>query len=89
MNFDRNVPRKPRHVGGVKGHNIKWYYLSGKPPRACPVLTGWPGSFTLTGGRGAPHLKFLTKNGILSDEEHHFLIVMNIFSGIMLNSKIS
>jgi hypothetical protein len=21
-NFDRNVPRKPRLVGGVKGHNI-------------------------------------------------------------------
>jgi hypothetical protein len=29
--FDRNVPRKPRLVGGVKGHNIKRDYLAGKP----------------------------------------------------------
>ncbi len=28
---DRNVPRKPRLVGGVKGHNIKRDYLTGKP----------------------------------------------------------
>jgi hypothetical protein len=35
-----------RQVGGVKGHNIKRNYLAGKPRRACPVLTGWAGSFT-------------------------------------------
>ena len=29
--LDRNVPRKPRLVGGVKGHNIKGHYLAGKP----------------------------------------------------------
>jgi cobalt/nickel transport protein len=28
---DRKVPRKPRVVGGVKGHNIKRYYIAGKP----------------------------------------------------------
>jgi hypothetical protein len=27
---DRNVPRKPRPVGGVKGHNTKMRYLAGK-----------------------------------------------------------
>jgi hypothetical protein len=27
---------------------ILWHldFISGKPRRACPVLTGWPGSFT-------------------------------------------
>jgi hypothetical protein len=25
---------------------MKRYYLIGKPRRACPVLTEWPGSFT-------------------------------------------
>ena len=39
--FDRQVPRKPRHVGGVKGHNQKRYLFArfrlatscpGKPP---------------------------------------------------------
>ncbi len=33
--FDRNVPRKPRPamggIGGVKGHNMKRTYLTGKP----------------------------------------------------------
>ncbi len=29
--IDRNVPRKPRLVGGVKGYNVKQEYLSGKP----------------------------------------------------------
>jgi len=29
--IDRQVPRKPRLVGGVKGHNLKWSFLSGKP----------------------------------------------------------
>lgn len=29
--FDRQVLRKPRLVGGVKGHNIKKDYISGKP----------------------------------------------------------
>jgi probable rRNA maturation factor len=28
---DRNVPREPRLVGGVKGHNMKRNYLTGKP----------------------------------------------------------
>jgi hypothetical protein len=28
---DRNVPRKPRLEGGVKGHNMKRDYLTGKP----------------------------------------------------------
>ncbi len=44
---DRSVPH-PSGIGGVKGHNIyKWYYIAGKPRRACHVLTGWAGSFTL------------------------------------------
>jgi hypothetical protein len=42
------VPRKPRLIGGVKGHNIKRDYLAGKRRRACPVLTGWAGSFTIS-----------------------------------------
>jgi hypothetical protein len=29
--FDRNVPRKPRLAGGVKGHNIKEITLPGSP----------------------------------------------------------
>jgi hypothetical protein len=29
--FGRNVPRKPRLAGGVKGHNMKRNYLTGKP----------------------------------------------------------
>jgi hypothetical protein len=45
VKFGRKVPRKPRLVGGVKGHNINDYYITGKPRRACPVRTGWPGSF--------------------------------------------
>jgi 3-methyladenine DNA glycosylase AlkD len=28
--FGRKVPRKPRLVGGVKGHNTKRYYIAGK-----------------------------------------------------------
>jgi len=28
--FGRKVPRKPRLVGGVKGHNTKSYYIAGK-----------------------------------------------------------
>jgi hypothetical protein len=31
FSVDRNVPRKPHLVGGVKGHNMKRNYLSGKP----------------------------------------------------------
>ncbi len=31
--FDRNVPRKPRLVGGVKGHNITKFPLREAPPR--------------------------------------------------------
>jgi hypothetical protein len=29
--LDRNVPRRPRLVGGVEGHNIKRDHLAGKP----------------------------------------------------------
>ena len=29
--FDRQVPRKPRLVGGAKGHNQKHYFFPGKP----------------------------------------------------------
>jgi hypothetical protein len=45
-NVGRNVPR-PRQsgIGGVKGHNMNEKYIAGKPRRACPVLTGWAGSF--------------------------------------------
>jgi hypothetical protein len=39
LNFGRNVPRKPRAVRGVKGHNIKNTTLPGSPGL-------WPGSFT-------------------------------------------
>jgi len=43
---DRNVPRPASGgIGGVEGHNIKRDYLAGKPRRACPVQTGWAGSF--------------------------------------------
>jgi hypothetical protein len=28
--IDRKVPRKPRLVSGVKGHNIYEYYITGK-----------------------------------------------------------
>jgi len=31
VQHDRNVPRKPRLVGGFKGHNMKKDYLAGKP----------------------------------------------------------
>ena len=31
LKFGRNVPCKPRLVGGVKGHNMKRDYLTGKP----------------------------------------------------------
>jgi hypothetical protein len=29
--IDRDVPRKPRLLGGIKGHNMKRNYLTGKP----------------------------------------------------------
>jgi hypothetical protein len=38
LQSDRNVPRKPRRVGGVKGHNINDITLPGSPGL-------WPGSF--------------------------------------------
>ena len=28
---DRNVPRRPRLAGGVKGHNVKQNHFTGKP----------------------------------------------------------
>jgi len=37
--FDRNVPRKPRLVGGVKGHNMNETSFPGSPAL-------WAGSFT-------------------------------------------
>jgi len=37
---DRQVPRKPRLVGGVKGHNINEISFPGSPAL-------WAGSFTL------------------------------------------
>jgi len=37
--FDRQVPRKPRLVGGVKGHNINEISFPGSPAL-------WAGSFT-------------------------------------------
>jgi hypothetical protein len=40
LNFDRNVPRKPRLVGGVKGHNINDITLPGSPAL-------WAGSFKI------------------------------------------
>ena len=39
LSFDRNVPRKPRLVGGVKGHNINETSFPGSPAL-------WAGSFT-------------------------------------------
>ena len=39
---DRQVPRKPRPVGGVKGHNINEISFPGSPAL-------WAGSFTLCG----------------------------------------
>jgi hypothetical protein len=41
------TPSRLGGIGGVKGHNMKQNYLTGKLRRACPVLTGWPESFTL------------------------------------------
>ena len=38
MSFDRNVPRKPRLVGGAKGHDMKETSSSGSPAL-------WAGSF--------------------------------------------
>ncbi len=68
--IDRNVPRKPRLVGGVKGYNtnetsfahilfatgapgklfdkLRAVRFVERPRRACPVLTGWAGSFNPT-----------------------------------------
>jgi hypothetical protein len=37
---DRNVPRKPRLVGGVKGHNMSEISFPGSPALI------WAGSFT-------------------------------------------
>ena len=37
--FDRNVSRKPRLVGGVKGHNMNETSFPGSPAL-------WAGSFT-------------------------------------------
>jgi len=34
-------------------------------------------------------LKFSIENGILITKEHHFFIVITIFSGIMLYSKLA
>jgi len=39
LSFDRQVPRKPRLVGGVKGHNINEISFPGSPAL-------WAGSFT-------------------------------------------
>jgi len=39
VSFDRQVPRKPRLVGGVKGHNINEISFPGSPAL-------WAGSFT-------------------------------------------
>ena len=41
-------PASPALQDGAKGRNIKGNYLAEKPCRACPVRTGWPGSFTFT-----------------------------------------
>ena len=38
--FDRSVPRKPRLVGGVKGHNMNEISFPGSPAL-------WAGGFTL------------------------------------------
>jgi hypothetical protein len=40
--FDRQVPRKPRLVSGVKGHNINEISFPGSPAL-------WAGSFTNRG----------------------------------------
>jgi hypothetical protein len=39
--LDRNVPRKPRLVGGVKGHHMNEISFPGSPAL-------WAGSFTLS-----------------------------------------
>ncbi len=41
--YDRQVPRKPRLSGGVKGHNQNENFLSGKPPPCLSRLNGMGG----------------------------------------------
>jgi len=47
--FDRNVPRKPRLVGGVKGHNENENSFPGSPAL-------WAGSFTFNMGTNKDQL---------------------------------
>jgi molybdopterin converting factor small subunit len=44
ISSDRQVPRKPRPVGGVKGHNKNEISFPGSPGL-------WPGSFTIFEGK--------------------------------------
>ena len=48
FSFRRNVPRNPRLVGGVKGHNMNGISFAHILfATACPGSSGlWPGSFT-------------------------------------------
>jgi putative N6-adenine-specific DNA methylase len=41
--YGRQVPRKPRLLGGVKGHNQNENFLSGKPPPCLSRLNGMGG----------------------------------------------
>jgi hypothetical protein len=49
MKIDRQVPRKPRLVGGVKGHNINEISFPHFPlATTCPGTPAlWAGSFTI------------------------------------------
>jgi len=51
LNFDRQVPRKPRLVGGVKGHNINEISFPGSPAL-------WAGSFTFDITHGENFMPF-------------------------------
>jgi hypothetical protein len=54
MAIGRNVPRKPRLVGGVKGHNINETSFPGSPAL-------WAGSFTSTKSWARDFRKRFTK----------------------------
>jgi len=59
----RNVPRKPRVVGGVKGHNIKRNYLTGKPRPVARELQIFPDGEKLIQA-AAEHIIKITSQGI-------------------------
>jgi hypothetical protein len=55
--LDRQVPRKPRLVGGIKGHNINEISFPGSPALI------WAGSFThVSGSCQVCHSEFISES---------------------------